>query len=65
MRKQEEKLGTVKNRQFFDKSDYNKRKKYRKEVERGHEWFGEIRFKSLKRNMPYILIRDGGKNEFR
>lgn len=59
------KIGDSEKHNFFNKSDYNKRKKYREEVERGHEGFGDIRFKNLKRNIPYILVGDGGKNGFR
>lgn len=52
----------------FNKSDYNKRKKYREEADRGQEMkrqFKEIRLKKLKRrkrNILSILIRDNGKN---
>lgn len=54
-----------------NKSDYNKRKKYKEEAERGQEMkgqFKEIRLKKLKRkrrNILSFLIRDNGKNECR
>lgn len=61
------KIGTVKIDNSFNKSDSNKRKKYRGEAEREQGMkgeFGKSRLKDLKRKRRNIrfLIRDSGKD---